>query len=467
MKRIAGGLVLGASLLALAPAATAGDAAGGQTEAERQLLQVQAELEAQRLQIAELKARLNAPAAPEEGGVEAAVKKYLESEEGRKLLGKGSTDLRAFWKEGLNFETADKQFSLKVNGRLMFDMLMPDPDDDLEAAVGDIDAMSGFRRVRVEMGGTIHKDFYYQNNIGFEGTPHTFKDNFIGYKGLPAGTHVQVGFMKEPVGLEELTSSKYITFMERSMATNAFAPAFDVGVMVFGSLMEDKVNWAIGDFADNSNGPGSVNWQHNFSARLCGTPIVNKEKNLLVHVGGSIQDRSPESETRQFRARPDVGFGPRVQDTGAISADTVQIIGLEGAAVYGPWSVQGEIYQADVEDHPDAPGGSPTYKGWYLFGSYFVTGESRPYKGGTFGRVKPKSNFDGKKGWGAVEVAVRYCALDLDDDGVDGGTGSCLTPGVNWYLNPNTRVMLNYAMYERRHLDDGVNTLSVRFQIDF
>ncbi len=49
-------------------------------------------------------------------------------------------------------------------------------------------------------------------------------------------------------------------------------------------------------------------------------------------------------------------------------------------------------------------------------------------------------------GSGAWEVAARISSLDLDDDGTDGGELDDLTFGVNWYLNPNTRLMLDYIL---------------------
>jgi phosphate-selective porin OprO/OprP len=472
MMRMASSLAA-ATLLVAATAARAGEAGEGMSATERRLEEVLAELEAQRAQIADLKA-LMAP--QDSGSVGEAVKKYLESDEGRKALGRDKGALNAMWKDGLAFESADKDFSLKVNGRIMFDMVFPDVDDKLEAftipatgaAVGDIDPLAGFRRLRVEFSGTIYKDFYYANVIDFSATPHQLKDNYIGYKGLPGGTSVQVGYFKEPVGLDELTSSKYITFTERSLATNAFAPAHNLGIMLLGGLMEDRVNWAIGDFTDHgASGVGAAQWQHNFTARLCGTPLLDKDRKTLLHLGLSMQDRSPESENDRFRVRPGTPFTPRTQDTGTFSVDSETIFGFEGALVTGPFSFQGEMYKASIEDHPDAPGPSPQFGGWYGMVSWFVTGESRPYKGGSFGRVKPKSNFDGKNGTGAIELALRVEALDLDDDGLDGGVGRASTLGVNWYMNPNTRLMLNYVMYSLSHDRGDVNSVVLRFQIDF
>ena len=79
-------------------------------------------------------------------------------------------------------------------------------------------------------------------------------------------------------------------------------------------------------------------------------------------------------------------------------------------------------------------------------GSYWITGECRNYGKGKFGRVKPCCNFldDECCCYGAFELAVRYDFIDLQDANINGGEQGTLVVGVNWHLNPNTRVMLNY-----------------------
>ena len=76
---------------------------------------------------------------------------------------------------------------------------------------------------------------------------------------------------------------------------------------------------------------------------------------------------------------------------------------------------------------------------------------------------------------GAWEIAVRYDTIDLNDGPISGGEADQITLGLNWYLNPNTRIMWNYVMADMSNLDDGtpggldtdVNVFEMRFQIDF
>ena len=43
------------------------------------------------------------------------------------------------------------------------------------------------------------------------------------------------------------------------------------------------------------------------------------------------------------------------------------------------------------------------------------------------------------------------------------------TLGVNWYLNPNTRVMFNYvhSEFEDGAVDDSADMFMMRFQVDW
>jgi phosphate-selective porin OprO/OprP len=87
-------------------------------------------------------------------------------------------------------------------------------------------------------------------------------------------------------------------------------------------------------------------------------------------------------------------------------------------------------------------GNSPDlwFDGWYVFASWFVTGESRPYKRkvGNFGPVDAKSKY------GAVELAARYSTIDLTNKDIKGGTQDNVSLGLNWYIGPHVRVMANY-----------------------
>jgi len=106
--------------------------------------------------------------------------------------------------------------------------------------------------------------------------------------------------------------------------------------------------------------------------------------------------------------------------------------------------------------------------GYYIQTSYFLTGEHRKYKpsAGSFSRVKPKENFSFGGGLGAWEVGLRYSGLDLDDGSISGGELDTITAGLNWHLNPNTRIMWNYVHADKDDVGEA-DMLLARLQIDF
>ena len=48
-------------------------------------------------------------------------------------------------------------------------------------------------------------------------------------------------------------------------------------------------------------------------------------------------------------------------------------------------------------------------------------------------------------GKGAWEVAFRVSRLDLDSQGIEGGKLTDLTVGLNWYMNPWTRITTDWV----------------------
>ena len=140
----------------------------------------------------------------------------------------------------------------------------------------------------------------------------------------------------------------------------------------------------------------------------------------------------------------------------------LQVADAETAFVYGPLSIQSELFAATADNQK---GPSNQFYGGYAFVSYFLTGENRPYnrKMGVFDRVRPYEDFfrvrtcDGNvcTGHGAWEVAYRFSYIDMMDGLTTKGAGMATdhTLGLNWYLNPFTRVMFNYV-----HSIDTYNT---------
>jgi len=195
------------------------------------------------------------------------------------------------------------------------------------------------------------------------------------------------------------------------------------------------------------------------NGRVTFEPI--QDTGRLVHVGASafhVSQIAGKSVTLSDRpgTRVDNGLIESVA-LGPVTSGTAQTrgvkdatyLGAEGALVFGRFSAQGEYGHLNVDRYGTAASGN--FDGYYVFGSVFLTGESRSFKAGTIDRVKPFNDFNPAAGhWGAFELAVRYDRMDLTDFAIApvSHLATSWTGGLNWYLNPNTRFIFNYIRFK-------------------
>lgn len=432
------------------------------TESKQRSADLQRELDANKTRTAELDERVSQLEARQRLKEKSLTEKVEQIAEKKPAM--GPTDYRVFWKDGINFATQDGKFKVKAGGRIQNDWLWISEDNGIKASIGEQEDGVEFRRARLYFSGLIYDNVEFKSQFDFAGGDVAFKDVYLGLTDLPFGK-IRAGHFKEPFSLEELTSSKYTTFLERALP-NAFAPSRNTGVMLHGTALaasDPRMTWAVGAFRDTDDGDIRNSGGYNFTGRLTWLPWYDNDGASLVHLGAAYSHRSPNDKTARFRSRPEAHLTDRFVDTGSFTSDRVDLVGLEAAWVSGPLSLQGEYVYANADIASSA-----SFSGYYAQASYFLTGEHRRYKPseGAFSRVKPKKNYSFGSGLGAWEVAVRYSSLDLNDSGITGGTLNDVTAGLNWYLNPNMKVMWNYV-----HADAGsvgtADMAMMRFQIDF
>lgn len=281
----------------------------------------------------------------------------------------------------------------------------------------------------------------------------SYKDAYVRYRGW-GRTDLKLGQFKVPFGLEQLTSTNEITFVERSTASDAFALSRRKGIGLQGGGA--KYTWAAMAFSPSIAGTGS----NGAVARLTFNPV--KEGDNLVHLGLSVLTQRPNG-TVNIGARPEgVLTGTRLVRTGSISPVTrMDELGVEAAGKQGPVSIQGEWMQMRLS--PTSSGPDVSFHGWYVAASWVVTGESRGYKDGVFQQVEPKRKA------GAWELAARYSDINLNSGLIRGGKDHNVTVGINWYFTDYVRVMADYVkvMSDRRGVSDNPKILDLRFQAAF
>lgn len=368
------------------------------------------------------------------------------------------------WKNSFRLTRPGGDLELRFGGRIQNDWAFYDADERLEAALGALEDGTEFRRARLFIQGELWHTVEFKAQYDFAGGDAEFKDVYLGLIDLPGVGGVRVGHYKEPFSLEEQTSSKYLLFMERSTAVEAFSPSRNNGFMLGHGAGGERLTWHLGAFKDVDDFGDRLSDEWNLTARVTGLPRYGDAGRRLVHLGLAVSERSPNGDRVRFRSRPESHLAPRFVDTGVHAADGVTLVDLEAAVVHGPLVVQSEWIQAEI----DALGGAdPSFDGYYLALGWVLTGEHHPYSksSGAFGRLSPSKSFR-RGGTGAWELAVRYSALDLTDGAVQGGELTDWTLGLNWYLFSNVRSTFNYVHADLEGVG-GADALQMRFQIDF
>ena len=213
--------------------------------------------------------------------------------------------------------------------------------------------------------------------------------------------NVRVGHFKECFGLEDLTSDNYTTFMERSLDDEgAFCPGRNDGIMAYNWTENQRATWAIGTFTNQTGfdqPPTFVfdHWGLDMTMRATYLPWYDEASGGrgLLHTGLGYVYRSAPDNTMTFATRPESAFAPSVVNMTLTDLNDMQVAergsgpGLRAALrAVGVLRLDRSIARTDVNNN---------FYGAYVFVSYFLTGENRPYnrKMGVFDRVRPYENF--------------------------------------------------------------------------
>ncbi|MFA6957015.1 MAG: porin [Thermoanaerobaculia bacterium] len=371
--------------------------------------------------------------------------------------------LRSFYDNGyLVWASKDGEFKYWLDGRLNLDAAVYDGSenrlhDGVEA-----------RRARIGVKATLFGDWLTEIDVDFADNAVEIKDLWAGYAGFD-NSLIKFGNHKAPFGLENLSSSKYIVFIERGYI-DAWVPDRRIGL----NYSYWGENWQAsagvygqpaGEFNDKDTYTGGgagtdqpLNWVGRFSYAplnesgrilhfgIAGA-LMHPDISKLPTSGADLYDREDAAKIVKFDSRSESHVSrAKFLSTGDMKyVDSYELLGLEAAGVFGAFTFQGEYQTASVNrsETTVAKVVDHDFSGYYGYVTWFITGETRPYYSseGEFGRVMPKSKA------GAWEVALRYSNFDLNDitsvDAIKGGSADNITAALNWYINPNHKIMFD------------------------
>jgi len=388
------------------------------------------------------------------------------------------------WKGAPQLEDKDAGWSFKPKGLVQYDAgYVGYPNgDELRGTVaglnfGNLGWSTRARRLTIGADGTIPGGFRYSVEFNFAQGQVDFEDVLLAYDFKDTPLTAQVGYFYPFSSLETMTSSKYTSFMERAGITDAFSHNRRIGAaLVANDKTADKWTAQAGIFSEemNANDFNRTGWV--FAARGVFSPTLGTTR---LHLGANFEhrDNRREAQSRNYQLRPTTQLtDQRFISTGALSAAGDNIVGVEAAAIFKQFHVAGEAQKVwvhgtytpaeqaakllDLESNTTPNGtalnGNPSFWGGYLEAGFYLTGETRAYKGGSFSRVKVLKPFN-QGGWGAIQLNGRVDYVDLSDD-VDGGSSSLSAPfyvnggkqiayqaSIIWNPTDYTRLMAQYA----------------------
>lgn len=376
------------------------------------------------------------------------------------------------WKGAPLYEDKEEGWSFKPRGRIQYDAgWVWNPDDEPNGGMltRNLGFNSRVRRIRLGAEGTIPGGFGYKFEMDYANSTVGFGDAIITYQPKGKVWNWTIGNHETLNGLEQITSSRFTSFIERAAFDDAFINTRRIGANMGFVNKAGDVRFNAGLFAAHSIDASLDNEGWIAAARGVYSPLMGANQ---LHFGANFQHRKFQAnngataststgapstnQLARYRARPfsqltDVRF----VDTGAYAAKSDDIFGLEFAGIFKSLHVaaEGQLLKSNAYNPGDridfvadpldlfagtggttttsafVPTGNPTFWGGYVEAGYFFTGETRGYKGGLWDRTKVLKPFS-KGGWGALQLNGRLDYLNLNSSKLKKGCTNNFDSGV-------------------------------------
>jgi phosphate-selective porin OprO and OprP len=340
----------------------------------------------------------------------------------------------------------------------------------------DLSSGSNWRRAQLGVQGKVFGDWNYYFNYEFGSGASSgnelqgrIQQAYVEYAGL-APFAFRVGAFPPSANLDDATSAADVIFLERNAADDlsrnlAGGDGRDgIGVIYAGESVFASLVYTGGKAADSSL---FFDEQQALVSRVSDVFYADDDWKLMASLAGSYVFRGGDATAGKGSARnitlqdgPELNIddnSARLVSTGAINSESAWNYALEGAAEWRNLYAQGG-YLGFGMDQRTAGARTLSFDGWYVQGTWLLTGESRPYNAanGAFANPKPRIPFSlDSWGLGAWEIAARYSDLDLNDrpgvlgspvplGGIRGGDQRIFTAALNWYPNGALKFSLQW-----------------------
>jgi phosphate-selective porin OprO/OprP len=336
-----------------------------------------------------------------------------------------------------------------------------DQNDASKLQVGDLDSYDGGEIRGLRFGGVGTLNFEKPWVWTVFGATHAFDQGFDSSESddytlfdlrldipLWEKTSFSIGKQKEPISMERLMALGHGPLGERAAVSDALLPSRNIGVVMAGTLLDDRMTLAGGAFNNwlDKDQPNSFSDNASqYVGRATWVPLLSGNESTLLHLGAGLR-HSDSKEGFKTQTGPEFNRAPDYVATAFIEPEDSMTYQAEASLRSGPFWLHGEYVRTDL----DAPAyNDPSIDGYHVTASWILTGEVRPYnkRVGIFKPI-PVARTVEQNGWGAWEISTRFSALDMSEvpgpDGGDAGDMGIWSLGLNWWLTPYMNVNVNY-----------------------
>ena len=398
----------------------------------------------------------------------------------------------------LVFKSQESDYKLWLDSRVNIDgATFFGPGEELEPIGNGV----SIRRARFAVKAQVFKNWYGEVDMDMADGAFELKDAIIRYDGIP-NLQIQMGNFKEFILTQRNTSSRNLTLIERPFIASALTPSRSLGINF---KYTNKLIWASAGYffqevkgaeelelvQDNNKDMG-INPGSSANIKLALRPINKLHTGLAF--SGAYSYRTPKSSASLFDyEEEEYEYGVRYStrattsinrkkylDTNGIPAENEQIYngeilfyhnGLRFEAAYQGTTVKVDGARKDeinkfiadeegisvedaIKEEKDAlafDNSNKNFYGYYVQASYLLFGGKNRYDSGGHKMTRPTRGQE----WGDIELVGRYDFLNLNNGGIWGGSAKAYTFGINYHINRQVKLMLNYQFTDNDEYANG------------
>ena len=371
----------------------------------------------------------------------------------------------------ITFESEDGNYKFWMDNRVLFD----------GAYFFDQDTYNGIgnglviRRARLAIKTIIHKNWYAEIDMDFAGSQLELKDAIIAYRNDARDINIKAGHFREGFSMETTTTSRYVTFIERSLPSK-FSPSRHLGAQF--SYMKEKYLFIGGvhfntigeseetEFSQAANKDLSIDEGYSLTGRFVYRPIYDNDK--VLHIGAAASFRTPKTDLEvpnsyrfSTRSISNINRKKYLDTDDILNVENNTLFNVELAGAYKNVFFQSEYFNNDIKRTEGLSG--VNLNGLYAQVGYLLGDGKYRYNKNEGEFTQPGL---GKKG--ELEAAFRFDYIDLNDEKatIYGGAANAYTLGLNYYANTNVKFMLNYSYLDHDRYANGKGKLFVGTDIN-